>query len=171
VLNPLGQPIPATNLNPNVSPPEVSTPYSPIVLPLDVRETLTDTSEAPIDETPVEEAPTEEAPTDETDTVDETTDVTGGKTPEEIARLEERRERARKKRRAARRAAIAASKVTPTTETSTVLPEVLKTQFLSMPSSLTSLRGAGEIESAETGKKRKNVWNEESLRLKDALGL
>jgi hypothetical protein len=40
-----------------------------------------------------------------------------------------------------------------------------------MPSSLTSLRGAGEIESPATGKKRKNVWNEESLRLKDALGL
>jgi hypothetical protein len=37
--------------------------------------------------------------------------------------------------------------------------------------SLTSVRGAGEIESKESGKKRKNVWNEESLRLKDALGL
>jgi len=36
---------------------------------------------------------------------------------------------------------------------------------------LTSTRGAGEIESKETGKKRKNVWNEESLRLKDALGV
>jgi len=36
---------------------------------------------------------------------------------------------------------------------------------------LTSVRGAGEIESKESGKKRKNVWNEESLRLKDALGL
>jgi len=36
---------------------------------------------------------------------------------------------------------------------------------------LTSERGAGEIESEETGGKRKNVWNEESLRFKDALGL
>jgi hypothetical protein len=36
---------------------------------------------------------------------------------------------------------------------------------------LTSVRGAGEIESKESGKKRTNVWNEESLRLKDALGL
>jgi hypothetical protein len=36
---------------------------------------------------------------------------------------------------------------------------------------LTSDRGAGEIESQETGGKRKDVWNEESLRLKDALGL
>jgi len=38
-------------------------------------------------------------------------------------------------------------------------------------SGLTSSRGAGEIESAATGKKRKNVWNEASLRLKDALGV
>jgi hypothetical protein len=36
---------------------------------------------------------------------------------------------------------------------------------------LTSSRGAGEIESKESGKKRSTVWNEESLRLKDALGL
>jgi hypothetical protein len=36
---------------------------------------------------------------------------------------------------------------------------------------LTSTRGAGEIESKETGKARKNVWNEASLRLKDALGI
>lgn len=36
---------------------------------------------------------------------------------------------------------------------------------------LTSYRGAGEIESPETGGKRRNVWNEASLRLKDALGL
>lgn len=38
-------------------------------------------------------------------------------------------------------------------------------------SSLTAERGAGEIEGVESGKKRKDVWNEESLRLKDALGL
>ena len=36
---------------------------------------------------------------------------------------------------------------------------------------LTSYRGAGEIESSETGGKRRNVWNEASLRLKDALGI
>jgi len=36
---------------------------------------------------------------------------------------------------------------------------------------LTSARGEGEIESKETGKARKNVWNEASLRLKDALGV
>jgi len=36
---------------------------------------------------------------------------------------------------------------------------------------LTSVRGEGEIESKETGKARKNVWNEASLRLKDALGV
>jgi hypothetical protein len=33
------------------------------------------------------------------------------------------------------------------------------------------LGGRGEIESKESGKKRQTVWNEESLRLKDALGL
>ncbi|CAB5229826.1 hypothetical protein UFOVP1562_18 [uncultured Caudovirales phage] len=36
---------------------------------------------------------------------------------------------------------------------------------------LTGYRGAGEIEGQKTGKPRQNVWNEESLRLKDALGL
>ena len=36
---------------------------------------------------------------------------------------------------------------------------------------LTSARGEGEIESKETGKARQNVWNEASLRLKDALGV
>lgn len=38
-------------------------------------------------------------------------------------------------------------------------------------SGLTSYRGAGEIEGQKTGKPRQNVWNEASLRLKDALGL
>jgi len=37
--------------------------------------------------------------------------------------------------------------------------------------SLTGERGAGEIESKETGKPRQDVWNEASLRLKDALGV
>jgi len=36
---------------------------------------------------------------------------------------------------------------------------------------LTSERGAGEIEGTSTGGKRKKVWNEESLKLKDALGV
>jgi len=36
---------------------------------------------------------------------------------------------------------------------------------------LTGERGAGEIESKETGKDREDVWNEASLRLKDALGV
>ena len=36
---------------------------------------------------------------------------------------------------------------------------------------LTSSRGAGEIEGTSTGGKRKKVWNEESLKLKDALGV
>jgi len=36
---------------------------------------------------------------------------------------------------------------------------------------LTSYRGAGEIEAPSTGKARKKVWNEKSLKLKDALGV
>jgi hypothetical protein len=36
---------------------------------------------------------------------------------------------------------------------------------------LSAYRPAGAIEGAETGKERQNVWNEKSLRLKDALGL
>lgn len=40
-----------------------------------------------------------------------------------------------------------------------------------LTSGLTGYRGAGEIESSETGKQRRDVWNEASLRLKDALGL
>jgi hypothetical protein len=36
---------------------------------------------------------------------------------------------------------------------------------------LTAYRGAGEIESTGTGKPRQKVWNEESLKLKDALGV
>lgn len=53
--------------------------------------------------------------------------------------------------------------VGPTTgPTSRVLSDALK---------LSAYRGAGEIEDPSTGKPRKNVWNEESLRLKDALGI
>jgi len=36
---------------------------------------------------------------------------------------------------------------------------------------LTAYRGAGEIEGTGTGKPRQKVWNEESLKLKDALGV
>jgi len=56
---------------------------------------------------------------------------------------------------------------------SRTLGEVLAAPFApsSALSGLTSYRGAGEIESQRTGKPRKNVWNEASLRLKDALGL
>ena len=58
----------------------------------------------------------------------------------------------------------------------TPLAQTLNTSFSGVPTTgattgLTAERGAGEIESKETGKKRRTVWNEESLRLKDALGL
>jgi len=57
------------------------------------------------------------------------------------------------------------------------LPQTLGTSVEKVPSASTTtgtsvgLGGRGEIESKESGKKRKTVWNEESLRLKDALGL
>lgn len=56
------------------------------------------------------------------------------------------------------------------------LPATLSTQMKVPTDSTTTgtsvgLGGRGEIESKESGKKRQNVWNEESLRLKDALGL
>jgi hypothetical protein len=57
------------------------------------------------------------------------------------------------------------------------LSQALSTSFqapfypIAGTSGLTAERGAGEIEGTETGGKRRNVWNEESLRLKDALGL
>ena len=59
----------------------------------------------------------------------------------------------------------------------TTLPQTLGTSVENVPTAGTTtgtsvgLGGRGEIESKESGKKRKTVWNEESLRLKDALGL
>jgi hypothetical protein len=44
-------------------------------------------------------------------------------------------------------------------------------QALGTTTGLTALRGAGEIEGTGTGGQRKQVWNEESLKLKDALGV
>ena len=54
------------------------------------------------------------------------------------------------------------------------LPQSLQTPFYpsaGLTQALTAQRGAGEIEGDPSGKPRKNVWNEASLRLKDALGL
>ena len=60
------------------------------------------------------------------------------------------------------------------TRTTTNLGTTLQAPFYptsTLGQALTGYRGAGEIEGKKTGKPRKNVWNEESLRLKDALGL
>ena len=56
------------------------------------------------------------------------------------------------------------------------LAQALGTSFQGAPTTgittgLAGERGAGELESKETGKERQNVWNEASLRLKDALGV
>ena len=48
---------------------------------------------------------------------------------------------------------------------------VAQTTTTGTTTGLTGTGGAGEIESKESGKKRSSVWNEESLRLKDALGV
>jgi hypothetical protein len=48
---------------------------------------------------------------------------------------------------------------------------VAQTTTTGTTTGLTGTSGAGEIEGKESGKKRSNVWNEESLRLKDALGV
>jgi hypothetical protein len=59
----------------------------------------------------------------------------------------------------------------------TTLSQTLGTTVEKVPTPSTTtgtsvgLGGRGEVESKESGKKRQTVWNEESLRLKDALGL
>lgn len=59
----------------------------------------------------------------------------------------------------------------------TTLSQTLGTTVEKVPTPSTTtgtsvgLGGRGEVESKESGKKRQSVWNEESLRLKDALGL
>jgi hypothetical protein len=54
----------------------------------------------------------------------------------------------------------------PTKPSDSVLSQALGTT-----TGLTASRGAGEIEDPSTGKKKRKVWNEETLRLKDALGV
>jgi len=66
---------------------------------------------------------------------------------------------------------VVTAKKPKTTADSTYLLGTVLQQPSSLAQSLTSYRGAGELESKTTGKPRKNVWNEASLRLKDALGL
>ena len=76
---------------------------------------------------------------------------------------------------------------TTDTTTTTTKPDIFTTIYLSPKKTttsstsalgsalgttgLTASRGAGEIEAPSTGKARKKVWNEESLKLKDALGV
>jgi hypothetical protein len=64
-------------------------------------------------------------------------------------------------------------KVTPKKK-STSLSQTINAPFYpstGLTQALTASRPAGEIEADPSGKKRQNVWNEASLRLKDALGL
>lgn len=60
----------------------------------------------------------------------------------------------------------------PRAAPTSTLAQVLQGQYYPLSTTgLTAYRPAGEIESEESGKGRQDVWNEASLRLKDALGL
>jgi len=171
VISPSTTPRTATSAEPVISPPSVTSPFSPIVLPSDNVTSTTDTSATPSDttspadatETPLTDAGV--ANPESSDSSSPTSDTTLSPIDNELPPVED----ITGTPTSTTPTVITTTKVTP--ETTTVLPDVLKTKFYAMPTSLTSLRGAGEIESPATGKKRKNVWNEESLRLKDALGL
>ena len=65
------------------------------------------------------------------------------------------------------------SSVKPKTKTvsTTLYPTISGIYRSPLEQALTSFTPAGEITGSPTGKKRENVWNEASLRLKDALGL
>jgi len=63
------------------------------------------------------------------------------------------------------------SGISPTTKPSTLTTTFGGVGTSPLQQALTSYRPAGEIEDVSTGKKRENVWNEASLRLKDALGI
>jgi hypothetical protein len=96
------------------------------------------------EEEPAEEEPAEEEPVDKEEPYKPELFVYGGKTPK------------------------------PRTRTRTDLGTTLQGPFApstTLGQALTGYRGAGEIEGKKTGKPRREVWNEESLRLKDALGL
>jgi len=63
--------------------------------------------------------------------------------------------------------------VSPRRRTPSTLAQTLQAPSIGVgfTQGLGASRSPGEIESEVTGKRRKNVWNEASLRLKDALGL
>lgn len=62
----------------------------------------------------------------------------------------------------------------PKGQKSSALSQTINAPFYpstGLTQALTASRPAGEIDADPTGKKRQNVWNEASLRLKDALGI
>jgi len=150
-----------TPLNPTVTPPSVTSPFSPIVLPFDGATSTTNTTvtspriTTPSDTTttPIDTTTTDTAKTDTTKKDVPVEDKTGKPVDKPYT-----------------------PKIFTYGGVDSTLGTTLKTKTPFYPTSgttsgLTSSRGAGEIESAATGKKRKNVWNEASLRLKDALGV
>jgi len=164
--SPTPEPIarPALDAVPKPVPPSPSPVVSPVVLPpsttppSDTTKEVTTPTTTP-SKTPISDLP----PSDTKPTTPPSSELPPDKKPEkELPPVEDR---------------------TPTPVgydprlfTSSVLSRTLKTQAPFYPlagttGGLTSTRGAGELESKETGKARRNVWNEESLRLKDALGI
>jgi len=66
---------------------------------------------------------------------------------------------------------IFVSTVSPKSKVGSAASSEALGQALGTTTGLTASRGAGEIEGTGTGGQRKKVWNEESLKLKDALGV
>lgn len=168
---PLPQPVPAAGATPTPTGPGgtgTARPPSPIAGPIDTIGTADQTTQqsgftypdtySPIaQETLPEVSETKPVAPEVTETVE--TDV----------EPEEKKAPAEKKQPTYRAGLLTSTTVT---RPSSPLVRALQNEYYPLSSTgLTAYRPAGEIESEETGKERQDVWNEASLRLKDALGL
>lgn len=129
---------------PEIEDTSIITPDATVIPEKDLSVTPPAVEEEPVVEEPTEEKPIEEEPDAKEEPYKPELFVYGGKTPK------------------------------PRPRTRTDLGTTLQGPFApstTLGQALTGYRGAGEIEGKKTGKPRRDVWNEESLRLKDALGL
>jgi hypothetical protein len=129
-------------LTPDATQPKTKPPTADIVPPPSLVEPEAPTEEPLVEEPPAEEPPAEEAPTEEAPA-----DKPSTYRPDIFVTTYKK----------------------PKSGSMATLGAALGTAGVS--TGLTSSRGAGEIEGTSTGGKRKKVWNEESLKLKDALGV
>jgi hypothetical protein len=136
------------NLTSDATQPTTKPPTADIVPPPSLVEPEATTEEPLVEEPPAEEAPAEEAPVEE-------------EAPTEEAPAD--------KPSTYRPNIFVTTYKKPKSGSMATLGAALGTAGVS--TGLTSSRGAGEIEGTGTGGKRKKVWNEESLKLKDALGV